>query len=45
MRKLELGSLVAVFLSGCATAHHQIEIEKELGGDRMCHVKPATKCR
>ena len=43
MRKLVLGSLVAVLLSGCATAHHQTEQEKALVGDWICHVKPAAK--
>ena len=43
MRKLVLGSLVAVLLSGCATAHQQTEQEKALVGDWICHVKPAAK--
>ena len=43
MRKLVLGSLVAVLLSGCATAHQQTEQEKTLVGDWICHVKPAAK--
>ena len=30
MKKLVLGSLVAVLLSGCATAHQQTEQEKAL---------------
>lgn len=43
MRKLVLSSLIAVLLSGCATAHQQTEQEKALVGDWICHVKPAAK--
>lgn len=43
MRKLVLGSLIAVLLSGCATANQQTEQEKALVGDWICHVKPAAK--
>ena len=43
MRKLVLSSLIAVLLSGCATAHQQTEQEKALIGDWICHVKPAAK--
>ena len=32
MRKLVLSSLIAVLLSGCATAHQQTEQEKALIG-------------
>ena len=39
MRKLVLSSLIAVLLSGCATAHQQTEQEKALVGDWICHVK------
>ena len=43
MRKLILGSLVAVLLSGYATAHQQTEQKKALVGDWMRHMKPAAK--
>lgn len=43
MRKLILGSMLAVLLAGCATAHQQTAEEKALVGDWICHVKPSAK--
>ena len=47
MRKLILGSLVAVLLSGYATAHQQTEQKKALVGDWMRHMKqpPRSLCQ